>query len=401
MNIFIIPSWYPSKGNPLNGIFIKEQTIALAKYYPHFNFGISRWGQNDEDFLLYAGKPWSSLRKSLKKHKPWQSQLLPNLCEFFHPAYSFTDKVLKGNIEKKIQANHFNLKQFEARFGKTDIIHAHVYYPGGYIAQRLSKIKKVPYMISEHMGPFPQVYHMKGSSKLRNDIQWAMNEADKITAVSNDLKKVLASYSIKSPIEVIPNFLDIERVKNPQKQESENFKFITVSGMVEGKGIEELIYAVKIATAVDDKLQFLMIGDGPLLSKLKRKTQELELEKHITWKGFVSRENINQCLSLADAHILVGHYDSFGICYIEAMAAGLPNIAAAIGGPLDIITSDTGVLVAEVDPELIAEKILWMKNNYQIYDRENIRKSFLERFSVDAVVPQIKTIYESLSRQSP
>ena len=54
MNIFTIPSWYPSKLNPAWGIFCKEQAEALAKVFPDSNFGVSLWGQNNDNTLLCA-----------------------------------------------------------------------------------------------------------------------------------------------------------------------------------------------------------------------------------------------------------------------------------------------------------------------------------------------------------
>ncbi|ELR70377.1 glycosyl transferase, group 1 [Fulvivirga imtechensis AK7] len=395
MNIFIIPSWYPSESNPLNGIFVKEQTLLMAQHYPDINFGISRWGQNDESFLLHSQQVMRNIRKILNKQTAFDHLLLENVSEFFSPAYSWHQSITKGNIKGKIKACLNNLRHFEQKFGKADIIHAHVSYPAGYIAQQLSKITGIPYVITEHMAPFPQKYHLTKTGTLKPEILEAINKAHKVIAVSADLKKMMRQYCVYNRPLVIPNFIQIAPPikKAPSKK---IFRFIVLSGMIERKAIDQLLNAIDIATKSNKKIHFTLVGDGPLLNKLEQKGTDLNLDKYLTWTGFKPRSEITNLLLESNAHILVSHYDSFGVAYIEAMAMGLPSIAAAIGGPLDIIDENTGVLVKEVKPELIAEKILWMVDNYQQFEAKTIRKSFEERFSVEAVAPKIRSVYESL-----
>lgn len=395
MNIFVIPSWYPSKSNQLNGIFVKEQVLSIAKMYDDINFGISTWGQNDEEFLLYAGKPLSSIQKLARNHESSLNTIIPNVEEYFSPAYSFTSKLLKGNIDKIVEANCANYRSFENQYGKPDVIHAHVCYKAGYVAQQISKKFSIPYMITEHMGPFPQKYHLDRRGELLPDIKNAIEDSDALAAVSSDLREVMKSYGIKNEIQVIPNF--IEPVSfNQSTKPKDKFSFVTLSGMSFGKGIKELLEAIRMAIMSTPDMHFTMVGGGPDLAEFKSLTATLKLSDYVTWTGMVPKEKVGQYLNRSDAHILVSHYDSFGVSYIEAMAHGLPNIAAALGGPKDIVDSETGVLVEKIEPQIIADKIIWMKNNYHLFDPKHIVTSFRRRFSTEVVAPRIRMIYESL-----
>ena len=68
MNVFFVPSWYPSKNDPLVGQFFKDQAIGLTKAFPNLNIGVSIWGQNDERLLLWGREPFKSMGKVIKQH---------------------------------------------------------------------------------------------------------------------------------------------------------------------------------------------------------------------------------------------------------------------------------------------------------------------------------------------
>ena len=395
MNIFIIPSWYPSVKNPLNGVFVQEQTTWLASHSPGINFGISLWGQNDERYLLYAQQPWRSIQKLRADPGRSDRRLKDNLAEFFSPAYSYTHLWNKGNIAGKIKACENNLQKFEDLFGKTTLIHAHVTYPGGYIAAQLSARHGIPYVLTEHMTPFPQKYHLKSPGVLKPELATALNGADRLISVSKALKKRIASFGIANAITVIPNFLEGSTFHN-SPQPVNTFTFLTVCGLHFAKGLKEMLHAIKQVTSVDENFAFVIVGDGPHRKTLVELCSKLSISKYVHFAGFQERAQLPGFYAKADAHILVSSNESFGVVYIEAMASGIPSIAHAVGGPLDILDEQSGIFVEKLDPGLIASKILWIKNNYHKFDRKKIIAKFEREFSVTAVAPRILDIYRSL-----
>jgi glycosyltransferase involved in cell wall biosynthesis len=106
---------------------------------------------------------------------------------------------------------------------KIDIIHAHVSYPAGYIAYLLSKEFDIPYVITEHMSPFPFPEYIK-DKKVINELNISLYNASKIIAVSEDLKKDIEQYGFKN-IEVIPNFIDETRYRVEDKIQNTKFTF--------------------------------------------------------------------------------------------------------------------------------------------------------------------------------
>ena len=139
MNIFIIPSWHPSPTNPNTGIFFAEQALQYGKWYPDCNLAIMDWGQNDDRYLLWANQP---LRSLFKLHGTSFSNkttaLSNNLTAYHYPTYTWSWRFLRGNISNIIANTKKALHNFQAEHGKVDVLHAHVGFPGGYVAAQLS-----------------------------------------------------------------------------------------------------------------------------------------------------------------------------------------------------------------------------------------------------------------------
>ena len=78
-------------------------------------------------------------------------------------------------------------------------------------------------------------------------------------------------------------------------------------------------------------------------------------------------------------------WETFGVVYIEAMACGKPVIASDIGGPKEIITPDTGILVPPGNSEALSKAIEFMLDNCSSYSAEKISQYAKERFSYETV----------------
>ncbi|WP_209332912.1 hypothetical protein [Lunatimonas salinarum] len=63
MNILLIPSWYPDGDYFMNGIFIKEQALAFARTFPEHKIGVSLWGQQKDEYLLWTKDQLNNVTK--------------------------------------------------------------------------------------------------------------------------------------------------------------------------------------------------------------------------------------------------------------------------------------------------------------------------------------------------
>jgi len=393
MNIFIIPSWYPSQSQPLSGIFIKEQAEALAEFFPEHNFIIS----NCEIFYHSITKPGKLLMtfKNYSYFKAREEKLKANLFEYKSSAATYSEK-LGGEIDNVIKTHIENFLKAESKAGKIDIIHAHVSYTGGFSAMKLKEKFKIPYVITEHMGPFPFPQYIN-DGKLSHKISDPMNNADKVIAVSNFSADQINSFGIKRPL-IIPNLVN-EKVFLPAANENRNdykVKFLTVSALTEAKGITELLEAIDLSLKKNLNAEFTIAGSGPLENYVRGFISKNNLREKVKLISGSSRDAVVKLFSECDAFILPSRLESFGIVGIEAMACGKPVIATACGGPADYIKDFNGLLTGVNNPQQIADAAKLITEKLNDYSPEKIRNYVLNNYSGKIVAEKIISVYKEI-----
>lgn len=394
MNILILPSWYPSFDNPIAGIFVKEQVEGLAKLNPHYSFTVIK------PLIINSFK--TNIKKFLKaKIRHTTNTLFDEIeieCNFIIPS-----KLNKINLFFKLQYIYeaYIIKK-ALKKKPINIVHAHVSYPGGYLAMHLSKILGVPYIITEHMSPFPfeiDPYYKNGMvTKLVTD---PLKRADRIIAVSTSLARRIAEFNIGYP-QVIPNMIN-EEFFHPKPninafRNKNNFKFLSIGSLNIQKGFDVLIQAF---TKIIDKFpnsSLIIGGEGEGREIYEGLAKELGVDNKIYFTGLLNRVQTRNYLLECDAFILASRHETFGCVYAEAIACGKPIIATLCGGPEDIVNSINGLLCKIDDVEDLASKMLLTMENIDNYESKLIRDDFMQRFSQQAVSDTIISLYKELQQ---
>jgi glycosyltransferase involved in cell wall biosynthesis len=130
-------------------------------------------------------------------------------------------------------------------------------------------------------------------------------------------------------------------------------RIITVANLRREKSHETLIGAAAQLAAEFPDVQFQIVGDGPRRAELEALVRDSHLEDRVLFLGH--REDVAQLLGEADIFVLPSRSEAFPNGAIEAMAAGLPVVASAVGGLLDLIEPGrTGMLVPPGDAGALA-----------------------------------------------
>lgn len=166
---------------------------------------------------------------------------------------------------------------------------------------------------------------------------------------------------------------------------------ITVGRLIERKGIENIIQAIKLIISKYPNLRFFIIGDGNSRKKIEKVIQRLNLQKVITLLGWKNqREIINL---LYRSHIFVSHSitSKSGIqdapinSLKEAMLTGLPVISTYHGGIIELVEPGiSGVLIPERDIVSLAKAIIYLCNNPKLWQSMGKagKKKVLEKFNM-------------------
>ncbi len=391
MNLFIVPSWYPSKSNPSYGIFIREQVMLMSKSRPEWKIGVSLWGQGDSEKLLWARDHFKNLSKVLKHNQAHgYAKEMGHFSEFYQPTLSWTKKFRKGNLREIIRCNELNFQSHLMKSGKPDFIVAQASYPGALIVKYLSDKYHIPYHVHVRLGGFMFEQLLSDLGSLGVDLLNALESADLVTVTSNFQGESLKKWITDSNVLYNPVDTDFFQLG---KSKSEDF-VLTISRLESEKGIDLLIESL---SNVSD-IQLKIVGDGTEKNKLRRLVEQKRLNKRIQFLGEKNRKELSELIQKTQFLILPSKFETFGNVILESMACGKPVVATRSGGPEEIVTKDSGLL-CEISTEGLSNKILEMKSNYGSFDSGQIRKYVTKKFSSEIWIGRYEKLLRDLMRK--
>ena len=119
-----------------------------------------------------------------------------------------------------------------------------------------------------------------------------------------------------------------------------------------------------------DGVTLLIAGDGDQRTSLEARVAELGLGARVRFLGPLPRDRIVELFRAADASILSSSWENFPHSVVEALAAGTPVIATAVGGVAEVVRDDeNGLLVAPGDVEALSEAIRRFFDDVVLRDR--------------------------------
>jgi glycosyltransferase involved in cell wall biosynthesis len=194
-------------------------------------------------------------------------------------------------------------------------------------------------------------------------------------------------------VHVIPNGIEMERFADRTATRPLT-TILTVANLRKEKAHEVLLQAAAKLAPRHPYLRFQIVGDGPRMVELRALCTTLGLDAQVSFLGH--REDVPALLARADAFVLPSRSEAFPNGAIEAMAAGLPVVASATGGLLDLIESgQTGVLVPPDDADALASALeaLVISPARAMALGSSAREVVSRRYSFDRMVRAFEDLY--------
>lgn len=287
---------------------------------------------------------------------------------------------------------------------KLDLLHVHYAIPhasAAYMAKQILKSHgiNIPVVTTLHGTDITLVGKDPSYEPV---VTFSINESDGVTAVSHDLKKeTLQHFNISKEIEVIPNFIDLDKFK---KQKKDHFKkaicpngevlIVHTSNFRRVKRIPDVIHVfANIRREIPAKL--LMIGDGPERNPAEKMCRELGICDDIRFLGKL--EAVEEVLSVADLFIMPSEKESFGLAALEAMACEVPVISTDTGGLPELnIQGVTGFLSPIGDVEDMTRNALTIldKNNLPKFKANALNRA--KDFDISRILPLYESYYQKI-----
>lgn len=165
----------------------------------------------------------------------------------------------------------------------------------------------------------------------------------------------------------------------------------------EHKRFSDLIKAFSNIKKHHEKAKLLIVGDGPDRAELTRLAQSLGLEQSVIFAGYQAEPR--GFYHLMDVFVLASAYEAFGLVLVEAMLAGVPIVATAVGGiPFVLDEGRAGVLIPPSNPQLLAEAVTaLLSDTHRMGSLADLGKArALAEFSADRYVREVDDLYRSL-----
>ena len=380
--VLFVPSWYPNEADPISGVFIEEQAVALSKHY-------------DVAVLLPKMAAW---RNVLKANAPDRSVTkeqsgLTVYHEYARPLIPHgPEQIDFGTFARAAQKG---FKRIVGEWGKPDIIHAHVVLPAGWSSLGVAKEYGIPIVLTEHSSPFSMHLGTEFSRKLVRETLTGVNQ---IVAISPALAKQLLDFQPGLNIEVIGESLRTDffvPAESVDKADRRGKSFFVAARLAEQKGLEHLVRAVHLLVEKGlNSFELVIGGDGPDRQKLEQLTQTLGVSGYCHFLGGLNRAQVRERMQKCDVFVLSSLHETFGVVVGEAMACGKPVISTRCGGPEFFVNEQNGVLVDVANPQALAGAMEDFIADRVSFDPQTIRASVVNRFSPEAFVKNITAAYE-------
>ena len=370
MNVLLFSCWYPSKYNPINGIFIREHAKSIKTTNVHIKvlallcvFDNVFYNKESEVIIDEDGIETHLIYLKSRYYK-W---LYVNIPFQYLSAW----KYFRKNIYSSFQP---------------DIIHSNIIYPSGIIGYFLSKKLNKPHIITEHWSKLDQFFSKNIYSFFG---KMAYDKAASISVVSEFLKKRVEKHTVNRNICRVPNVLNNSFGYKQKQIHPDTIVFSAIATWQKPKLPFLMMEAVELLQQSQDKqIEFILVGDGPLLDEMKHVASGYNTK--IRFTGNLDRKEIALVLERSDFFLHASEIETFSLVVIEALATGTPVIASNVGGIPELINMDNGLLCENnlndwsqkinmalaitFNNEEISKKVL------KLYSREEIGQLFLELY---------------------
>ncbi len=364
----------------------------------HVAYLMTHFPKDKYEIHLLSGTPVEKARMYVNSVTPssnityWQ---IPELVVPANPVKDFIAlwKIYRFLKKNKYQVIHTNsskagiIGRLAAGYAKAPIVLHTVH--GWSFNDRMSPLRKKMYVAME---------------------RWSGRYTDSLIVVTKfDIQKGLQEgigtsekYTVIHPGVELKRFEDL-RVDLKEKKKSLGVEpgmdiVCMIGRLSEQKAPDDFVRVAAKVVKKHPQTAFLLIGEGPLYSKIQSMIKELKLEKNVILTGYYPG-NIFEIIPVIDIFMLTSLWEGLPKVFPMSMAAGKPIVATKIDGALEVIEDGvTGYLVEPRNVDLLAEKVLFLLENKEKAKEmgEQGRKKVAPDYSLQNMVEKTDRLYQSL-----
>ncbi len=292
-----------------------------------------------------------------------------------------------------------------------DVIQSHWILPQGFVGSLLPT--RTPHVVTIHGG---DIFGLQGGA-LGAAKRFALHRATGVTANSSVTRQSALDLAPRiRRLELIPTGAEIDNDPDPSlvAKLRTNYRRPTgpllgfVGRIVDEKGYEDFLRAIAAVVADFPDVTGIVVGEGQHRAAAEQLSRDLGIADRVSFLGWVPAGEVQAHMGACDVFIapsrrgVDGWIEAQGLTVIEALASGVPTIAARSGGIVDTIDDgETGLFVDERAPEQIAAMVKKLCTEPELRERlaTRGRVAARERFGRSTSAGAFDSLFRSLIKQ--
>jgi glycosyltransferase involved in cell wall biosynthesis len=295
---------------------------------------------------------------------------------------------------------------------RPDLIHAHS-HRYGHVLESAAEARSlgVPWVVTLHYHPARRDQHALHRALLRiQDLLFgaaAYRQADAIIAITEQERRLISDFVPANRIRVIPHGIDLTAWTSSPPDGPPTGplpalppRYLLYAGRVaKNKGLPLLLDALARIPR-SERIPLVMMGrDWGMRPELELRARRLGIEDAVLWLGHVEDPRAYHAVFRgASAFIFASEWEAFGLVLLEAMAAGVPIVATAVGGVPEVLNHGrAGLLLPYGDPDLLAasiREVVGSRDRAQAF--VTAARHWVQNYSWDRVIDDHLALYREL-----
>ena len=283
--------------------------------------------------------------------------------------------------------------------GRVSLVHVHSASRNSFWRKSLfiflARVFMRPVIFHLHGGEFVDFYMNECGANAKKFIKKTLDSVDIIIVLTESWAKKLSMITENTNIIAINNSVEYCHVTN-EGSGRKTHSLLFLGKLVPSKGLYDLIDAVSMLRVTFSDIELVIGGSGnsDIFHNYAKKSG---IDDKIKFAGWIEGKEKNLYLSHSSIFVLPSYNEGLPVSVLEAMAAGIPVVATAVGGIPDVINSgEEGILVSPSDPIDLKNAIetLFLDDDLRIKMGDAARRRMEAEFSPDTILPKIEKIYE-------
>jgi 1,2-diacylglycerol 3-alpha-glucosyltransferase len=292
-------------------------------------------------------------------------------------------------------------RRIETLLSRLDVVHLHSLFVIGWAGLRTARRHGLPVVLTYHTRLEAYAHYVPfephgARAAMTRLTRLVANRADAVIVPTEAMRDRLREIGVRTPVSVVPTGIDLVPFRRAAALRERRpagdgvaLRLLTVSRLAREKRVDLLLDALAV---LPPAVSLVIAGDGPERAALEEQARRVGVADRVRFLGVVPREQISALYADADAFVFASTSETQGVVLVEALAAGLPIVAA--DSPATREVTGGAALLVPADAQALARAVTQLPH---VGERlRNLAGSAAERFSIERQVEGTLAVYREV-----